>query len=171
MPGFGNNTYRKPKIVGFHVCNTAILDYPAGINYFNCSIICKGRFLMARVKNVEVFCPNCNSITKMELTGEVSGSEQETKRWAKCKKCKQTMVIDLSEDVKETKVSLEGIENENCTVYSPKKSYSIGESIYHENWDDFGKVVAKDVLSNGQSSIAVEFQKSGLKKLIESLSI
>lgn len=126
---------------------------------------------MARVKNVEAFCPVCNSLRKMELTGEVLGNEQENKRWAKCKKCKQTMIIDLVEDVKETKPSLEGIENEECTVYSPKKSYEIGESIYHENWDDFGKVVAKEVMSNGQQSIAVEFQKSGLKKLIESLTI
>ncbi len=126
---------------------------------------------MARVKNVEVFCPNCNAVRKMELTGEVSGADQETKKWAKCKKCKQTMIIDISEDVKETKPSLEGIENEDCTVYSPSKSFTVGESIYHKNWDDFGKVVSKEVMSNGQSAISVEFQKSGLKKLIESLTI
>jgi hypothetical protein len=65
---------------------------------------------------------------------------------------------------------LEGIENEDCTVYAPTKSFTVGESIYHKNWDDFGKVVGKDVLSNGQSSITVEFQKSGNKKLIESIS-
>ena len=83
----------------------------------------------------------------------------------------ETMIIDITEDIKETKPSLEGIENEECTVYAPSKSFSVGESIYHKNWDDFGKVVSKDVLSNGQKSIAVEFQKSGLKKLIESLTI
>ncbi len=126
---------------------------------------------MARVKNIEAFCSVCNSMRKMELAGEVSGNEQENKRWAKCKKCKQTMVIDLSEDVKETKPSLEGIEHDNYTIYSPTKSFSVGESIYHENWDDFGKVVSKEILSNGRSSIAVEFQKLGHKKLIESLTI
>ena len=126
---------------------------------------------MARVKNVEVFCPICNAVKKMELAGEVIGAENENKRWAKCKKCKQTMIIDLSENVKESKPSLEGIENEDCTVYSPQKSFEVGEAIYHKNWDDFGKVVSKDVLSNGQSSITVEFQKSGNKKLIESLTI
>ncbi len=126
---------------------------------------------MARVKNVEAFCGVCNTVRKMELLGEVSLNENsENKRWAKCKKCKQTMVIDLHEDVKETKPSLEGIENEDCTVYAPTKSFTVGESIYHKNWDDFGKVVGKDVLSNGQSSITVEFQKSGNKKLIESIS-
>jgi len=49
-------------------------------------------------------------------------------------------------------------------------SFEIGESIYHENWDDFGRVVSKETLSNGKRSISVEFQKSGLKKLIESLN-
>ena len=125
---------------------------------------------MARVKNVEAFCNICNAMRKMELVGEVSLNDNENKRWAKCKKCKQTMVIDLSEDVRETKPSLEGIENEDCTVYSPTKSFTIGESIYHQNWDDFGKVVSKEVLSNGHSSITVEFQKSGNKKLIESIT-
>jgi hypothetical protein len=122
---------------------------------------------MARLKNVEAYCSFCGSLRKMELAGEVAGSEN--KRWAKCKKCKQTMVIDLIDDVKATKISLEGIENEDCAVYAPDKSFEVGQSIYHQNWDDFGKVVSKHILSNGQKSIEVEFQKSGHKKLIESL--
>ena len=126
---------------------------------------------MARIKNIEAFCPNCAGLKKMELAGEVLGIESQNKYWAKCKKCKQTMIIDMAVDVKELKPSLEGIENEECTVYAPSKSYTVGESIYHKNWDDFGKVVSKEILSSGQKSIAVEFQKSGLKKLIESLTI
>jgi hypothetical protein len=122
---------------------------------------------MARIKNVEAYCSFCNALRKMELAGDVTGTEN--KRWAKCKKCKHTMIIDLTEDVKETKVSLEGIENEECITYSPQKSFEIGQSIYHQNWDDFGKVVGKDILSSGQKSITVEFQKSGHKKLVESL--
>ena len=128
---------------------------------------------MARIKNVEAFCSVCNTVRKMELAGEVSNVDdaQGKKRWAKCKKCKQTMIIDLNEDVKENKVSLEGIENEECTTYEPTKSFNIGESIYHKNWDDFGKVVSKEIMSNGQKAISVEFQKSGSKKLIESVNI
>lgn len=125
---------------------------------------------MARVKNIEAFCSVCNAVQKMELAGEVVALEGENKRWAKCKKCKQTMMIDLESDVKETKPSLEGIENNECTTYAPTKSFTVGESIYHQNWDDFGKVVSKEIMSNGRSSISVEFQKSGLKKLIESIN-
>jgi hypothetical protein len=125
---------------------------------------------MARLKNIEAFCNSCNSIQKMEIKGEVSGEESETKKWAKCKTCKHVMEIDISEHLKNIDVSLDGIENEDCTVYSPIRTFKIGESIYHENWDDFGKVISKETLSNGQSSISVEFQKSGSKKLIESLN-
>ncbi len=123
---------------------------------------------MAKIKNVEAFCKFCGSVRKMELTGEIAGDEN--KKWAKCKKCKQTMVISVSEDVVVQKVSLEGIENEDCTTYNPNKTFEIGENIFHENWNDFGKVIGKEVLSNGQKSISVEFQKSGNKKLVESFN-
>ena len=126
---------------------------------------------MARVKNIVSFCASCNTVQKMEITGEVAGEGNEEKRWAKCKKCKQTMIIDLDVDVKDKKVSLEGIENEDCTTYSPVKTFELGETIYHQNWNDFGKVLSKEKMSNGQNSISVEFQKSGLKKLIESLNV
>jgi hypothetical protein len=123
---------------------------------------------MARLKNIESFCSSCNTIQKMEISGEFAGEGNENKRWAKCKKCKQTMVIDLSSDILDGKVSLEGIENDDVTTYSPVKTFVLGETIYHQNWDDFGKVITKETLSNGQNSITVEFQKSGSKKLIES---
>jgi DNA-directed RNA polymerase subunit RPC12/RpoP len=123
---------------------------------------------MARVKNIEAFCNFCNTVTKMEISGEPAPSEDENKRWAKCKKCKHKMLIDLKSEVKEKKVSLDGIENEECVTYSPDKTFDIGQSIYHQGWDDFGKIVSKKILSDGKSCINVEFQKSGAKNLIES---
>jgi len=129
-----------------------------------------GEKSMARIKNIESFCSSCRTLQKMEISGDVAGEDNENKRWAKCKKCKQTMIIDLGADVQDGKVSLEGIENDDVTTYSPIKTFVLGETIYHQNWDDFGKVTTKETLSNGQNSITVEFQKSGSKKLIESLN-
>lgn len=123
---------------------------------------------MARVKNIEAFCNFCNSVTKMEISGDSSPNEDENKRWAKCKKCKHKTIIDLKTDAKAKKVSLDGIENEDCVTYSPDKTFDIGQSIYHQGWDDFGKIIAKKILSDGRSSITVEFQKSGNKNLMES---
>lgn len=121
---------------------------------------------MARIKNFEAFCTYCNAITKMELVGEAVISA-EGKKWAKCKKCKHTMLVEFHVKEKESKISLEGIENGEVVTYSPLKSFSVGEAIYHEKWDDFGKVVSKQTLSDGKHSILVEFQKSGQKQLLE----
>lgn len=127
---------------------------------------------MARVKNVEAYCNVCGIIRKMEITGEIAGDENQHKKWAKCKKCKQTMVIEVVEKAKkEPAPSLENIENEDAVeTYSPSKSFKVGQTIYHQNWDDYGKVISKIGISNGRSSITVEFQKSGQKKLIESIA-
>jgi hypothetical protein len=122
---------------------------------------------MARIKNVEAYCSVCDAVKKMEITGEVGTDEN--KKWAKCKKCKQTMVIELVAKVKEEAPSLDNVENENASDYSPKETYEVGQAIYHKNWDDFGKVTGKEIMSNGKSSIVVEFKKSGTKKLVESL--
>lgn len=123
---------------------------------------------MARVKNVDAFCTVCGAVKKMEITGDIQNDE--TKKWAKCKKCKQTMLIDLTISYKEPKPSLDNIESDICTEYSPVKTYEVGQSIYHKNWDDYGKVLSKEILGNGKSSIVVEFKKLGQKKLIESLN-
>jgi hypothetical protein len=120
---------------------------------------------MARIKNVETFCSFCGSITKMEISGDYPGNDQ--KKWARCKKCKQKMVIDVVEVPKEQKPVLEGIENEQFTVYAPTKTFIVGEPIYHQGFDDYGRVVSKVLLADGRSSIMVEFRKLGVKKLIE----
>lgn len=125
---------------------------------------------MARIKNIEAYCNSCGTVQKMEITSSVTGEESEFKKWAKCKSCKQVMIVDISDIIKNSNATLEGIENEECKKYSPSNTFEIGETIYHENWDDFGRVVSKETLSNGNSSISVDFQKSGLKKLIESLN-
>lgn len=123
---------------------------------------------MARIKNIEAFCSFCNAVTKMEMSPEPIPGEDENRRWAKCKKCKHKVVVDIKSEVKVKKVSLDGIENENCVTYSPDKTFDVGQSIYHQGWDDFGKIVSKKILSDGRSSINVEFQKSGSKTLLES---
>lgn len=123
---------------------------------------------MVRVKNVEAFCNICGAIKKFEITGDYSAKEGETKRWAKCKTCKQTQVIDLTEIVLSIKPDFEDIETKESKNYTPSETYNVGDIIYHKTWDDYGVVVNKLLLSDGQSSIIVEFKKSGNKKLIES---
>ncbi|MDP3149574.1 MAG: hypothetical protein Q8N83_10650 [Ignavibacteria bacterium] len=123
---------------------------------------------MAKVKNIQAFCKFCNAIQKMELTGEIFSSvEHEGKEWAKCKKCKQILLIETTSIVRDSKHKVDQIVLENSIDYTPEKTYSVGETIYHKTWDDFGIVTSKTPLSNGKASITVEFQKLGLKKLLE----
>ncbi|MGE5364276.1 MAG: hypothetical protein ACM3SM_09105 [Bacteroidota bacterium] len=127
---------------------------------------------MAKVKNVEAFCTVCNAVTKMEICTDNGALNNENKRWAKCKKCKQMFVIDPAEceSQKNAKPSVKDIETENCAEYSPMKQFNIGDSIYHKTWNDYGKVIAKEISSNGQNTIRVEFQKMGNKKLLEAIN-
>lgn len=123
---------------------------------------------MARTKNIEAFCTVCGNINKMELAGEIPVFDDPNKRWAKCKKCKQMVIVDISSN-EQTKITIDEIDLESFSEYSPAKTFTIGESIYHKTWDDYGRVISKEISSNGCNSIKVEFQKVGQKKLIESV--
>ncbi|GAB6282069.1 MAG: hypothetical protein STSR0008_08130 [Ignavibacterium sp.] len=124
---------------------------------------------MARIKNIEAFCPYCNSFTKMELSIENEFKTENDKKWAKCKKCKQKVLIDYDIQTKVKKITVNDLETDKVKDYKPGEFFNIGDSIYHKGWDDFGVVVSKEVLADGKSSILVEFQKSGSKKLIETI--
>lgn len=123
---------------------------------------------MAKTKNIEAFCPVCASVQKMAIVGDVLVSQSDSKKWARCKKCKQTTAVEYHP----TKKVMSEIENlaEKSTEYSPAKSYIIGELIFHREWNDYGKVISKQIISNGGSSITVEFQNIGNKKLIETIN-
>ena len=125
---------------------------------------------MAKAKNVEAFCSYCGTERTLELVKIAFEGESETKKWGKCKKCKQMTMIDLSQ-IQMLDSNSKNMETDNAVEYSPEKSFEIGAAIYHKGWDDFGLVTAKEIVSNGQKSITVDFQKSGIKKLIESISI
>jgi hypothetical protein len=123
---------------------------------------------MPRTKNVEVYCAICGSVKKFEITGDYTEKEGESKKWAKCKSCKQTQVIDLNDIVVSVKPDFDNIETKHSKNYSPSEEYFVGDVIYHKAWDDYGVVINKMLISDGKSSITVEFKKSGIKKLIES---
>lgn len=124
---------------------------------------------MAKTKNIDAFCNNCNAVTKMELAGETVEGPDVSKRWAKCKKCKQKLVIDLNDLKKEVKITINDVKTEESITYSPMKSFRIGETIYHEKFADFGIVLSKETMSNGKGMILVDFQNGGKKKLLETI--
>ena len=64
-----------------------------------------------------------------------------------------------------------GVDMNAAVPYVPQKSYNIGESIFHTEWNDFGKVLGKKRTSDGSYAIVVNFEKNGQRMLIENNSI
>ena len=124
---------------------------------------------MAKTKNIDAYCGFCNTITKMELAGETSEGNETTKRWAKCKKCKQKTVIDLDDLKKETKPTILSLRTDESEDYSPMKHFRVGQTIWHQKFNDHGVICGKETSSGGKGLIVVEFQNTGKKKLIETI--
>ncbi len=117
---------------------------------------------MARIKNIEAFCTVCGNVTKMELGGDIPVFENQNKRWAKCKKCRQMIVVDYSTAPVEKDVDLSP-DSENFSEYSPQRTYFWG-NLY----------IIKDGMTmvgigKARNAITVGIQKIGQKKLIEQL--
>jgi hypothetical protein len=128
---------------------------------------------MARTKFATLFCPYCKKETKMELLGGVPTDDAATtepvKAWYRCSKCKHTNLISLEVMAQEKAAANAPLEREKCVTYSKEQTYSVGNCIYHIEWDDMGKVVRKDKTSGGNKIIVVEFEKLGERKLLENV--
>ncbi len=108
----------------------------------------------------------------MELVGEVPGEEEGVpsgKVWYRCTKCRQAFLYDLNALARDRETASQKVDVKNCTEYSPSKTYSVGEAIFHSDWSDVGKVKAKEKTSSGAQAILVAFEKLGDRKLIENL--
>jgi hypothetical protein len=123
---------------------------------------------MSKTKYVTQQCTACGKETKMEIIGAVVGAEN--KVWYRCTRCHHSMMIDVQGQDKK-KDNVIKINRDTCVDYSPEKIYDVGSSIYHTDWDDMGTVKSKEKTSSGRSAIWVEFEKNGIKKLIENLQL
>jgi len=120
---------------------------------------------MAKRKFSQKYCKVCRVVVKMEVVGE---EVENNSLWIKCSKCHQVFPF-LSEDFyhADDEVDVEVRSDEESTPYDPKKTFTIGQAVFHEGWNDTGKVIKKEVISNGNNVIVVSFLKSGIKKLVE----
>lgn len=120
---------------------------------------------MAKSKFDLVFCEHCGKIKKMAILSQIEGSE--TRFWHRCTSCKHSFIVDRSTLKKQ--IAKKELTKEFCVEYSPEKQFEIGTHIHHADLDDVGTITAKDKTTSGDKLIVVNFQKSGIKKLIELL--
>jgi hypothetical protein len=127
---------------------------------------------MARTKFMMHDCAYCHKQTKMERIGEMPSTASENdqmKVWYRCTRCKHSALITIALPSKEKGEAASKIDKASCVEYSKEKVFSVGQAIYHSEWDDVGTVLKKDKTSNGIHSILVSFEKNGERKLIENI--
>jgi hypothetical protein len=127
---------------------------------------------MARTKFMMHDCAYCHKQTKMERIGEMPSSATENdpiKVWYRCTRCKHSALIMIAPVSKEKGDAGVKIDRSTCVEYSKDKVFTVGQAIYHSDWDDVGTVLKKDKMSNGIHSIVVSFEKSGERKLMENV--
>ncbi len=120
---------------------------------------------MTRSKYTEQFCSYCNKSTRMEIVGEMQGAQE--KIWYKCTRCHHMTLIDLK--VQAAAQQSGKLDRRSATVYNPQSTFKVGESIFHNEWNDVGRVTSKMRTSDGSESILVVFEKQGQRRLIENL--
>jgi len=71
-----------------------------------------------------------------------------------------TEIDDGSEQIADMDVSL-------AVAYRPWQKYAEGDVIHHLAWDDFGVVLAKEILPGHRHVVKVRFSEAGIVRLIE----
>lgn len=122
---------------------------------------------MAKGKYIFYHCGHCDRVTKMEVIG--SSESQPDRTWYRCTRCRHASLINLEELRKTQEESKKKVAREDASEYSPTNTYSVGQSIFHSEWGDVGKIVSKEKTSRGESAIVVAFEKLGERRLLESL--
>jgi hypothetical protein len=99
----------------------------------------------------------------MEIVGEMQGVQD--KMWYRCTRCHHMSLIDLKAEA----AGNTALDGAAATVYSPATKFQVGESVFHSEWNDVGKVLSKTRTSDGSESITVMFEKQGERRLISNL--
>lgn len=117
---------------------------------------------MSKLKATERLCSYCGKSTKMSFVGAMAG--ESNKCWYKCTRCHHLSLLNI-----EAK-SAEGAADDKGTatvIYDPETTYLIGARIFHNEFNDVGKVTKKMKTSDGSNAIMVLFEKIGERKLLE----
>ncbi|MBP1647695.1 MAG: hypothetical protein H6Q30_1140 [Bacteroidetes bacterium] len=122
---------------------------------------------MAKGKNILHHCVHCERVTKMEVIGAVENQPEKT--WYRCTRCRHATLVDLEALKQSQQDAKKKLDKSQCLEYKPENTYSVGEAIFHSEWDDIGKIISKVRTSGGGRAIVVSFEKLGERRLMESV--
>ena len=117
---------------------------------------------------LDFFCRFCDKVTPAQLDRSIAENGRTVDRNSTfeylCSKCFKTFCYSGNDLIEQSVLD----EKKSAPhEYSPQDHFVIGETIHHKKWKESGVVVGKD--NGSPSRILVNFEKSGLKKLIEGL--
>jgi hypothetical protein len=107
-----------------------------------------------------VQCPSCHEIKPLDtrqgrtFTEETGPRDQAPARAPARKPLRPADPMPRSGDPKQVR------------TYRPGEDFEPGDLIYHQQWNDTGKVVSKKESGGGRRIIVVEFEKMGQRKLV-----
>ena len=124
-------------------------------------------------KTMKQYCSVCKEQFEMEI---VKQGSSENVIWLKCPGCQGFLpfipeedgeIRDTGEPAGEANIALEDLDVEKAKEYSEQLKYEIGEIIHHRSWNDYGKVISKDMLPGNRRTIWVQFLRQGKVQLLE----
>jgi hypothetical protein len=80
------------------------------------------------------------------------------------------MLVDFDSLQKAVEDGKKKLERADCMEYRPDETYTVGQAIFHTEWDDVGKIVSKVTTSDGAKAIVVSFERLGERRLLESVT-
>ncbi|MBN2070523.1 MAG: hypothetical protein JW814_03610 [Candidatus Krumholzibacteriota bacterium] len=126
-----------------------------------------------KTRTIKQKCSVCDDYFDMEVIEEAAGSGVP---WLKCPGCKGVLpYMGDEEGEDDEEIPAEDIapedfspeEKENALEYDNKNEYEIGNILYHRSWNDYGNVIAKEVLPGHRKTIIVNFGHQGKIRLLE----
>jgi hypothetical protein len=110
----------------------------------------------------------------------IKQGSNESVLWLKCPGCKGFLPYMSEDEYADANsadaeeagtVALEDLDIESARDYSENEVYEVGEVIHHRSWNDYGKIVSKDVLPGNRHTILVKFLRQGQVQLLENVSV
>jgi hypothetical protein len=141
----------------------------------------KGKSAGKSSRLIEQYCSVCKKSFEMPVVEEAENNEVV---WLKCPGCKGFLPYMVDTEESEEKLELdaggdqqdfedlaiEDIDTESAREYNEANEYKVGETIYHRSWNDYGKVIAKEVLPGYRKTILVHFVNQGKIRLLEGMA-
>ncbi len=117
------------------------------------------------IEELDLYCRFCNKVIPAQLDRSIAESGKVLDRLSTyeyyCTKCFKTACYSGTDLLEQNN------KNQTPRTYKPTDHFLLGETIFHQSFNEHGVVVGKD--SGIPSRITVLFEKSGLKKLIQDI--